>query len=369
MKTLKMSFLALSLSAVSINAFSGTELLDFSANQTLDAVKQSVSSGVFIDSSSSTNSPDFIAYDDLCLNIDGPQTSVPTGHIMAKPGYCRMPCSPISGVQRSIGSCSTTDYGKTGYILYEDSYTQSCTNPYGTRSIHESHGYSSINRCVYEQFSVNDFSNWVFRNAAGSTAGTETIGFQLGFTDTTPNKYTGREIDVIYNGIVAYKSCNNSNRFNEVIVGKPTSISPDRVLGTSVSNHWYKSGVSDSNCNKVNFPGTLFLSDSRELSTDFTSRFTLRGLNLTTKAKPEPANGYQLTLYTISGQEVVFCVGKQVSVGVFSHYSGCLNRDANTNKQTYLYTTGYTQPAIIEATPLNAPDLEPEDPYEYMWYQ
>lgn len=374
MKTLKMGFLALSLSAVSINAFSGAELLDFSANQTLDAVKQSVSSGVFIDSSSSTNSPEFISYDDVCLNIDGVQTSVPTGHTMAKPGYCRMPCSPLSGTEVVLSKC--TDIGKTGYITYSTSYTQSCTNPFGTRSIYESNGGTVTQNCVMKQYSQLDFRTYttLYRSdsAAELPAGSlATAAFQFGYVDSKPNAWTKDSPDVHFTGFTGYKSCNNPYKMNEIIIGKPNSISGDGISGTTVTGHWYRSAVSDSNCTKVNFTGPLYLSDNRLVGVDETRRLTLRGINQAKKALTESANGFQITFYNISGQEASLCVGKKNPDGTYSHYSACPGRDTTYKTAIfYWYTSGYTQPVLPAApTPINAPDLEPEDPYEYMWYQ
>lgn len=332
-------------------------------------IQQSISDGVFFDSTSASGiaiTPSGAT--DLCGNLDGVQTSLPPDYVMVSPGYCRKPCYPVSGKSVQVTSCLSHQYSNTGYVVHETDYIQTCTSPYGTRSIQNNTAFNTTAHCAYKQFGDYDFTTGFGMRLSDSGA-TASFGIQFGFTDLTPNKYSAKipSPEVRYTSFTAYKSCNNPYKIREVVIGATDSIKADPITGPTVTNHWYKSSVSDSNCTKVNFAGPLYLYENSQTGTPEMARMTLRGLGQTKKALVEASNGYQITAYNISGQQVVYCFGK-IAAGFpvsYNHYSGCKNRLAYKNTPVYFYVDGYTEPVF--GTPpedVPAPELEDMDPFE-----
>lgn len=334
------------------------------ANQNPASVIQSVSGGLFYDSTGASKSMMSEGYSDLCYNIAGTQTELPIGYTMVRPGYCRKPCAPVRGTTVTITNCAGED-SKTGYKSYESQYEQGCTGSYGTRSLVYGGDYSVNTNCVFKQFIGVEFMPEQRLEDKGATAN---FGVQFGFTDVQENKYTPRKEkpDVHFTIFTAYKSCNNPYRIREVIVGTPTSIQPDSIIGATVSGQWYKSVISDSNCTKVNFAGGLYLGEESLVGVDEMKKLTLRGLNQSKKVPAETDNGYQITLYNKSGQEMTYCFGKfSAATMKWNHYSGCKDRVAFENAAVYGYGNGYIEP-VLPPAPLEStqPDPEPFDPYE-----
>lgn len=353
-----------------------------------ERIRNTVVEGVFYDSTGINNIMNANTSDDLCYNLDGIQTQLPIGYTMVRPGYCRKPCSPVAGKVRQVLDCVAYRHSTTGYQVLDQEYTLKCTGPYGTRSIYETVGYAMYTQqnCVNKAFNGNDFmANFEHKVAPSGT--NFSFGFKFGFIDNAPSKYvdpsaptTGTSVpgpgEVRFTYFNAYKSCNNPYKIREVIINSATGTQPDSILGATVNDVWYKGSVSDSNCTKVNFINGLALGEGRNQTTSIygfannserTTRFSLRGINQSKKAVSQAANGFQITLYNTSGQELVFCFGKEVagSPGTYSHYSACADRTLNTDKEVYSYTTGYTEPAVA-APPaaIPAPIVEPYDPYE-----
>lgn len=339
-------------------------LNNLSPEQNSARVIESVSGGLFYDSTGASKSMMSEGYSDLCYNIAGTQTELPIGYTMVRPGYCRKPCAPVRGTTVTITNCAGED-SKTGYKSYESQYEQGCTGPYGTRSLVYGGDYSVNTNCVFKQFIGVEFMPTLRLEDKGTTVN---FGVQFEFTDVQENKYTPRKDnpDVHFTIFTAYKSCNNPYRIREVIVGTPTSIQPDSIIGTTVSGQWYKSVVSDSNCTKVNFAGGLYLGEKSLVGADEMKRLTLRGLNQSKKVPAETDNGYQITIYNKSGQEITYCFGKfSAATMKWNHYSGCKDRVAFENTAVYGYGNGYTEPILPPApSESTQPDPEPFDPYE-----
>lgn len=345
-------------------------LNNLSPDQNSARVIESVSGGLFYDSTGASKSMMSEGYSDLCYNLEGIQTELPTGYTMVRPGYCRRPCVPISGVTIFNSSCNhiSDNYTKTGYVIIEHRYTQYCTGPYGTRSIANLESATFQTNCVLKEFSEIDFFPELRLEDSGATVN---FGIKFGFKQNEKNKYLptwGSYANVQYTAFKAYKSCNNPYKIREVVVGSANGIQPDPIIGQTVSDYWYKAAVSDSNCNKVNFAGPLYIAE--ESHSDFEAqnnkKMTLRGLNQSKKTTSETNNGYQITLYNISNQEIIYCFGKfSADTGKWNHYSQCKDRDKHTDTPVYGYTTGYTEPELpTPPAEKPMPETEPYDPYE-----
>lgn len=338
-------------------------------------VIDSVSRGLFYDSTGASKSMMQEGYSDVCYNLEGTQTELPVGYTMVRPGYCRKPCAPVTGTTTFLTRCGDFS-SKTGYIVNSHPYALLCTGPYGTRSLSGDAGFPTTSEfCTFKGFSGPEF---VLTDSLEDKGTTVNYGVQIAFVDDSKNKYFTTQQDLFYVGLTSYKSCNSPYRIREVIVGKKDSIQPAGILGTTVSNYWYKSSISDSNCTKVNFAGELFLVEDGVFSKTFDSvsfteddqklrRLTLRGINQSKKTPAEAENGYQITLFAKSGQQVVYCIGKYSTAdSKWNHYSGCKDRTLHENTPKYVYTTGYAEP-VLPPPPAQTPagpDPEPFDPYE-----
>lgn len=366
----------------------GSAQLGEITQDTAERARSTVAEGVFYDSTGINNIMAGNTTDDICYNLDGVQTQLPPGYTMVHPGYCRRPCSPVSGTVRQVLDCVGYGHSRTGYQVLDREYTLKCTGPYGTRSIYTPAAFAMYTQqnCVYKQYQGNDFMS-SFEHRVTPSGTNFNFGFKFAFIDNTPSKYvsptapsTGTTVpgpgDTRFTYFTAYKSCNNPYRIREIIVNSATGTQPDSVLGTTVNDTWYKGTVSDSNCTKVNFISNMSIGEGRNQTSSIygipnnserTTRFSLRGLNQSKKAVSQAANGFQITLYNISGEELIFCFGKEVagSPGVYSHYSACANRTLHTDKEVYAYTTGYTEPGLpTPPAEIPAPTPEPYDPYE-----
>lgn len=355
-----------SLISVASTAADMSGLNNLSPDQNSARVIESVSGGLFYDSTGASKSMMSEGYSDLCYNLEGIQTELPTGYTMVRPGYCRKPCTPVRGTSLSLGTCSGVD-SKTGYKVYTDDYDLLCTGPYGTRSTSVSLGTSVSEHCVFKEFSGYEFFPTMRLSDKGYAAD---FGVQFGFVQIEPNKYVPElsSRDLHWTMFTGYKICNSPYVISEVIVGSDTGIQPDNIIGGTVSNYWYRAVIANGNCSRVNFAGDLYVGEKSLSGVDNIKKLTLRGINRpkVPALQTEKNNGWMITLYNKSGQEINYCVGSYSSVtGKWNHYSGCKDREKFDKTSVYTFTSGYTEPALpLPPAVVPAPELEPYDPYE-----
>lgn len=346
-----------------IAAFAASSLSNYSETAVVkEAIATSVKSGVFKDSTGADAQNAAATGYDICANIDGIQSSIPSGYTLIAKDVCRKECQDYMGSTKVPMSCGP-EY--VGYKNIDVVYKNKCTWLYGTRSIYESVSQTeSENYCYKPYIPSSSFLTNGFTAQGGPT------GYAFATVEYTNGvKNTHLESDPLkplYLTIEGYSTCNVQYPFTEMVLGSKDAI-PGNSGAIDYTKVSYVASIGDTKCNRVNFASPLYLflqgTAGSELGEKLYFRSTSTPIN---NSRPEPLNGFLFTLYIKDGGSINVCAGKNSPTG-FNHYSGCYKVPGYKTRPHYSYRQA-SLPAIADIPVAPTPNfmpLEPED--EYTW--